>query len=204
MYVIISILNIYEVYIIMTEKKKLFTPKTLLEKIYDIQCEIGSVEKTDTNGGVPYKVLAYNDVNKAVREMLKKHRVCAIPTTTSHEKTGNFTEVVVGITLYNVDNPSDSMEFNGFVGYGVDNSDKGIGKAYSYAYKYLFLKLFNMNIGKDEESEDKQEISITDESLVKIKQSKNKSSEIKNQLESGGIKDGVTDEKQLGAALQSS
>ena len=132
-------------------KKK---PKSLIEKIYEIQRDIGSIEKKD-GGGVPYKVIAYNDVNKEVREQMTKQRICMIPSTSAHTRNGNFTEVDVGITLINLDNLDDKLTIEGFKGYGVDQSDKGIGKAYSYGYKYLFMKLFNMNIGKDEESEDK-------------------------------------------------
>jgi|TARA_R110002012_G_scaffold124230_3_gene275189 hypothetical protein len=182
------------------------TNKTLIHKVFDIQSEIGSVEKTD-GGGVPYKVLAYNDVNKKVREQLIKHRVCMIPNTTQHSRNGNFTEVLVGVTLYDVDNPSDTMEINDFVGYGVDPSDKGIGKAYSYGYKYLFMKLFNMNIGKDEESEDKSPLRdepVTDKNLVALQNAKDKEKEMENQLKTGGMQDGKTNEKQFGKILQSS
>ena len=177
-------------------------PKNLIEKIYDIQCEISSVEKTDAGSGVPYKVLAYNDVNKNVRKMFEEHRVCAIPHTTSHVKNGNFTEVVVGVTLYNVDEPEDKMTIDNFVGYGVDNQDKGIGKAYSYAYKYLYLKLFNMNIGKDEESEDKSNQRKDDPVVAKIAKSKDKNKAITTAFEKNQLVNGETDAIELGSALQ--
>ena len=176
--------------------------KKLVEKLYDIQCEISSVEKTDSGGGVPYKVLAYNDVNKNVREMFEKHRVCAIPHTTSHVKNGNFTEVVVGVTLYNVDDSSDTMTIDNFVGYGVDNQDKGIGKAYSYAYKYLYLKLFNMNIGKDEESEDKVVQRKDDPVIARIAKAKDTNKAIDTAFEKNQLVNGETDAIEFGAALQ--
>tara|TARA_R100001530_G_scaffold534_6_gene866 strand:- start:1919 stop:3193 length:1275 start_codon:yes stop_codon:yes gene_type:complete len=184
------------------EKKVDDKPKSLIEKIFDIQCEIRSVEKVDTGGGVPFKVITYNDVNKNVREMLEKHRVCAIPETSNHIRTGNFTEVVVGVRLYNLDNPEDTIKIDNFVGYGVDNQDKGIGKAYSYGYKYLFLKLFNMNIGKDEESEDKQVQRKDNPALKTISKAKKTDEAIDKAFENGNLEDGETDETEFGHTLQ--
>ena len=40
-----------------------------------------------------------------------------------------------------------------YVGYGIDASDKGVGKAITYAYKYLLMKLFMLEVGTDEDSE---------------------------------------------------
>ena len=40
-----------------------------------------------------------------------------------------------------------------YIGYGVDQSDKGCWKATTYAYKYLLMKLFMMEVGTDEDSE---------------------------------------------------
>ena len=48
---------------------------------------------------------------------------------------------------------NDSITVGDYVGYGVDQSDKGCGKATTYAYKYLLMKLFMMEVGEDEDSE---------------------------------------------------
>jgi hypothetical protein len=45
----------------------------------------------------------------------------------------------------------DKLPIGDFPGSGVDNQDKGYGKALSYAFKYLLQKLFLLEIGKDEE-----------------------------------------------------
>jgi hypothetical protein len=64
-----------------------------------------------------------------------------------------------------------------------------------------------MNIGKDEESEDKSPLRdepVTDKNLIAVQNAKDKEKEIENQLKTGGIADGRTDEKQFGKVLQSS
>jgi len=45
------------------------------------------------------------------------------------------------------------MVVGDYAGHGIDQSDKGFGKACSYAYKYLLMKLFMTSIGTDEDSE---------------------------------------------------
>jgi hypothetical protein len=41
-----------------------------------------------------------------------------------------------------------------FFGYGIDNQDKGPGKAMSYAVKYAMLKTFCLETGDDPEKDD--------------------------------------------------
>ena len=125
---------------------------TIEEKLFHVLSEIQPVTQTKS-GGVPYKITTYNEVNEQVRPLLKKYRIMIIPRVVNHEKNNDTTIVTIDTEFVNVDNITQRILVNGFVGYGIDRSDKGIGKALSYALKYLFMKLFLTDIGDDEESE---------------------------------------------------
>ena len=53
--------------------------------------------------------------------------------------------------IIDIDNPTDKVTIGKFPALGIDNQDKGYGKAISYAYKYILQKGFMMEIGEDEE-----------------------------------------------------
>jgi len=124
----------------------------LIEKLFDITHNIENLVQGKTNG-VPYKITSWNEVNDKVRKQLKEHKVLIIPKVLEHTKEGNLTTVRMNAEIINVENPSDKITLGDYFGYGVDSSDKGVGKAISYAYKYLLMKLFMTAIGEDEDSE---------------------------------------------------
>jgi len=125
---------------------------TLTEKLFNITHNIENIVQGKTNG-VPYKITSWNEVNDKVRKQLKEHKVLIIPRVLEHTKEGNLTTVRMNADLINVENPSDKITLGDYFGYGVDNSDKGVGKAISYAYKYMLMKLFMTAVGEDEDSE---------------------------------------------------
>jgi hypothetical protein len=71
------------------------------------------------------------------------------------------------LTFINPDEPEQSLKVTSH-GYGVDNGDKGPGKAMSYAYKYALLKLFCLETGDDPDND------ATSSDAVKMPQSQNK------------------------------
>lgn len=124
----------------------------LIEKLFAITHSIEDIVQAKTNG-VPYKITSWNEVNDKVRTKLKEQKVLIIPKVLEHTKEGNLTTVRMNAEIINVENPSDKITLGDYFGYGVDNSDKGVGKAISYAYKYLLMKLFMTSVGEDEDSE---------------------------------------------------
>ena len=56
------------------------------------------------------------------------------------------------IRFANIDAPSDFIDVPTF-GYGVDQQDKGPGKAMSYAVKYALLKALGLETGDDADNE---------------------------------------------------
>lgn len=70
-----------------------------------------------------------------------------------------FTEVVTEIKLTNIDNPEDFVAIRS-LGYGIDEQDKGPGKAMSYAFKYGLLKAFMLETGDDPDMDDTTNLSF--------------------------------------------
>ena len=80
-------------------------------------------------------------------------KVLILPRVLEHTKEGNLTLVKMNAEIINVDMPEDRISIGDYTGHGIDQSDKGFGKACSYAYKYLLMKLFMTSIGTEEDSE---------------------------------------------------
>lgn len=132
----------------MTEENKTIS---LYDKIWLITHEMESVSQ-DTARGVPYKITSWNAVNKVVKESLKNHKILIIPHVLDHSKDGNLTTITINADI--IDRETNSkITVGNYVGYGVDPSDKGFGKAMTYAYRYLLMKVFMMEVGSDEDSE---------------------------------------------------
>ena len=126
--------------------------RTIIEKLFDITHHMDNIEQDQTKG-IPYKITSWNKVNSEVKKQLKENKVLIIPRVLEHTKEGNLTTVRMNAEIINVENTSDRITLGDYVGYGIDSSDKGIGKAISYAYKYMLMKLFMTSVGIDEDSE---------------------------------------------------
>ena len=102
-----------------------------------------------------YKATSHNLITNIVAPILHELGLFYVPIVKSTMQNGNRTEATVSLQFYNVHNPQESMVIGDYVGYGVDNSDKGPGKAYSYAIKFILMKTFKIesNDGEGDESE---------------------------------------------------
>lgn len=127
-------------------------PMTLVEKLHFITHSLEDIQQGKTKG-VPYKITSWNEVNDKVKKELQKNRVLILPRVLEHTKEGNLTLVKMNAEIINVDMPEDKIIIGDYTGHGIDQSDKGFGKACSYAYKYLLMKLFMTSIGTEEDSE---------------------------------------------------
>jgi len=67
-------------------------------------------------------------------------------------KTYTRTDIKARVTFVNVDNPEDVVAVHSY-GTGIDDQDKGVGKATSYSVKYALLKAFNMQTGDDADND---------------------------------------------------
>ena len=122
----------------------------------------------DKAKGIQYKVTPWNKVSDMVKGLLVKEKITFIPQVRETITNGNMTIITVDGEFVNAENPEEKIKINGFTAYGVDNSDKGPGKALSYAIKYMFTKTFCMQIGDDEDSEKSNTQAQTLDKLVKL------------------------------------
>ena len=123
----------------------------LYKKLLLITHRVKSI-KQDKTKGIPYKITSWNAVHDVIKKELLEEKLLIIPSVIEHTKEGNLTIVKMSAKIIDTET-NDSIVVGDYVGYGIDTSDKGVGKAITYAYKYLLMKLFMLEVGTDEDSE---------------------------------------------------
>lgn len=123
-------------------------PLNIHQRILAIMADIHYLCKGDKKVNGQYSFVAHDQVTEALQPLFVKHGVTALATTATHKQEGNRTEVGIRVVYTNVDNPTDAVAVD-FVAYGIDQGDKGPGKAVSYATKYAHLKTFHIATGDD-------------------------------------------------------
>jgi len=111
------------------------------------------IKDGQTNGGGNYKFMSHDNVTARCKEVFAKVGIYHFATVTDMQQNGNRTTCFADLSFINVDDPSDRLVTKS-VGHGVDNQDKGVGKAYSYAVKYGLNKALMLNTNEDIESGD--------------------------------------------------
>jgi hypothetical protein len=99
-----------------------------------------------------YSFVSHDQVTAAIHPLLIKHRLVIIPSIEDLTQENNRTSIKLCIVFKNPDAKDDAFHVYSY-GYGVDNGDKGIGKAYSYAWKYALLKTFCLETGDDPDND---------------------------------------------------
>jgi len=120
------------------------------QRINAVMKKLDYVQKENKKVNNQYTFVSHDAVTAAVRVHLVDEGIVVIPSVTNHIQDGNRTEVDLQVDFVNIDKPEDKVSINVF-GYGVDQQDKGPGKAFSYAKKYAFLQLFALETGDDPE-----------------------------------------------------
>lgn len=129
------------------------TSLNILQRLHAVMGEVGYIQK-EKKQGMRYSIVSHDAVTAKVRPILHKHRVLYYPISMSIQQSGNRTEVALTVRFCNVDQPDDFIEVE-TAGYGIDDQDKGPGKAISYAVKYALLKALGLESG-DEPDEDQE------------------------------------------------
>lgn len=124
--------------------------KNIFEKLHSVTENVGKIYK-EQNKGMPYKSVNHNAVTQAVRKEIIKERLFVKPIIDENLNQGTLHKIVMSVEIIDIDNPTDKIEIGKFPALGLDNQDKGYGKAISYAFKYILQKTFMMEIGDDEE-----------------------------------------------------
>jgi len=122
----------------------------IYQRLNAIMEKVSYVQKEEKKVNNQYRFVSHDAVTSAVQPYLVEFGVVPVPTVINRVQDGNRTEVDVRVDFVNMDAPEEKVEVTMF-GYGVDQQDKGPGKAFSYAKKYAFLQLFCLATGDDPE-----------------------------------------------------
>lgn len=168
--------------------------KNIHQRLLAVMNDVEYIEKTGDVAG-KYKFVPHDAVMKALHRPLVKHGIVFIPTVDKLTQDGNRTCLHVKCEFINVDDPSDRIETM-HVGYGIDNQDKGVGKAMTYAVKYCLLKTFCLETGDDPENDDinhgrsEAEVDALERLLIPHKDYRNQIMQyLKNQMKVDSFKD---------------
>ena len=108
--------------------------------------------------GPQYQYVSSSQTVSAVRDLLDEHSIFLktemLDQTLTEFKTAKgalqfMTVIKMRFTWINAENPEEQI-VTLWEGQGVDNGEKGIGKAATYAEKYFILKTFNIPTDKDD------------------------------------------------------
>lgn len=123
--------------------------KNIHQRIHEAMGKVDYVRKSDKSA-MQYKFVSHDAVTGVVRPALHEAGVVYFPQNLRVKQEGNRTEALFDVRFANVDNPTDCIDVPTF-GYGIDNQDKGPGKAISYGVKYALLKTLGLETGDDPE-----------------------------------------------------
>lgn len=102
--------------------------------------------------GMRYRIVSHDAVTAKCRPALLDAGIVYFPVSMEYAQEGTCTQVLVTVRFQNVDDKEDFIDVPS-LGFGVDNSDKGPGKAVSYAVKYAVLKTLALETGEDADLE---------------------------------------------------
>ena len=137
------------------------TKRNIYQRLAAAMESVKYVQKDQPTNGLKYAIVTHDAVTAKVRPALLNEGVVYHPQNLTHTKDGNRTEVSLEVKFTNIDTPADFIVVPSF-GYGIDNQDKGPGKAISYAVKYALLKALGLETGDDPDL-DQNAIHIADE-----------------------------------------
>lgn len=121
---------------------------TLAQRILQVMRAVAYVQKGDKMVNGQYRFVSHDQVTGALRGHLVECGILTSVDVITHRQDGNRTEAEIEVTFINADRVDDRMTVHAF-GYGIDQGDKGPGKAVSYAVKYALLKTFCLETGDD-------------------------------------------------------
>lgn len=123
------------------------TTQNIFQRLHAVMGEVDYIQK-EKKAGMRYSIVSHDAVTAKVRPLLHKHGVVYYPVKIDRGQNGNRTEADMLVRFVNVDEPTDFIEV-ATTGYGIDDQDKGPGKAISYAVKYALLKTLGLETGDD-------------------------------------------------------
>lgn len=145
--------------------------KNIQQRLNAIMRDAPKIQKEDKRVNNQYTFVSHDSVTNTIKPLLVKHGVNAYISEQDILINGNKVELDLKVRFTNIDNPSDFVEVPSF-GFGIDNQDKGPGKAISYAYKYALLKTFALETGDDVERDNITFKPRTDRAIISVNREK--------------------------------
>lgn len=128
----------------------------IYQKLIEVRKAVPYLKKA--NQGYQFKYVSSSDTLGALRESMDTNGLLLVPRVVSHEirdhstRKGDheyFTILNVEYTWVNAESPAETVVCT-WQGCGLDDGEKGTGKALTYAEKYFLLKFFNIATDKDD------------------------------------------------------
>ena len=127
-------------------------PMNIYQRVNCVMKEVDYIQKENKKVNGQYTFVSHDAVTGRLHEPMARFGIVMVPSICELQQDGNRTQVKMEISFVNVDSPEDKIIVFQY-GYGIDQQDKGIGKAQSYAVKYALLKLFGLETGDDIEKD---------------------------------------------------
>lgn len=157
----------------------------IYQRLAQVMGEVSYIQK-EKKAEMKYSIVSHDAVTAKVRPVLLKAGIVYHPINMEWQQNGNRTEVTLSVRFVNIDQPNDYMDVPA-LGFGIDQQDKGPGKAISYAVKYALLKALGLETGDDPDQE-QQVVHETAEEQAKARCER----AVKENLDSvNEIKDGI-------------
>jgi hypothetical protein len=121
--------------------------RNIYQRMNAVMQEVDYIQK-EKKQGMRYSIVSHDAVTAKVRPLMVKHGIIYFPVGMAMEQNGNRTQMNMTVRFQNVDYSSDYMDVV-TAGYGIDDQDKGPGKAISYSVKYALLKALGLESGDD-------------------------------------------------------
>ena len=131
--------------------KPLHDSRNIFQRLHAVMGEVDYVQK-EKKAGMRYSIVSHDAVTAKVRPLLHKHGIIYFIDSLEYQQDGNRTQCKIVVTFANIDDQNDTLSAESF-GYGVDDQDKGPGKAMSYAIKYALLKTLGLETGDDPDND---------------------------------------------------
>lgn len=153
------------------EKESALPKLTLLQRMNLVMNEVDYVQK-EKKAGMRYSIVSHDVVTAKVRPLLVKHGVVYYPVRIEMSQVGNRTQMLTTVRFVSIDDPTDFIDV-ATAGYGIDEQDKGPGKAISYSVKYALLKALGLESGDDpDEDQTSEHVDPSDPDIIAIEEFK--------------------------------
>ena len=130
--------------------------KNVHQRLAAAMQQVTYIQKDDKKPGMQYRVVTHDAVTAKVRPALLAAGIVYYPQNMVVVQDGNRSQMTLDLRFVNIDNPEDHFDVP-CCGYGIDNQDKGPGKAISYCVKMGLLKTMGLETGEDPDLDQKTE-----------------------------------------------